>query len=125
MTRKPEMPRTCTLKLQSFDCSDIQDDLCNWNPRHADNVFFGLNLTVGCKETAGINHFQIIVATHNQTQVHLTSDEKRTTQWFNTYSYAALCKRLDDIIADCSTGYWDSSVDELRKISLWEYEGYK
>jgi Immunity protein 8 len=109
----PDVPRS---QLDFDFASEIGYEAAN--PKY---VQFVLLMTIGEKNGAVANNFQVIVTTDKN---KFQSDKYSRFLHFDVYSWSELRETILSIIEKCSMSNWDFSVIELRKYFRWEFENY-
>lgn len=120
---------TCKLEILDYDSADI-DEVWNWVPESAQDVFFHLEIEVGEVGKEGGNLFQMEVATlEGLKNIQLKYPEKKFASRgliiLDKYSWESLLNYLKTELRQCSRKSWQESIQCLSKKFLWEYENFK
>jgi len=112
------------LELQDVFCFDI-DDLATWRPE-GNHIDYSLELRIGAVGQVGAHDFHVRVV-DEQT---IAAEPGRARQYalivdVESYAYDSVIASLTAMIATCCESTWADSVDKLRAVFHWEYEGYR
>jgi hypothetical protein len=111
--------------LKGFDCADICD-VSNWVPEADRVVSYWLTLHIGSPGNAAADLFQVRIANHAGFRGPAGNRASHScTLLVEPYSWSAVLRGVDSLLANCAAERWVDVQDRLRKVFRWEFEGYR
>jgi hypothetical protein len=108
-------------KIQGFFCPDRRD-FETWQPDHTEDVYLGLELSIGLAGREGADLFQLVITTPRAIQGR--PERKRCKLLVvEQYSWPEVKATLEQWGRECDRPTWEEIVDCLRHRFDWEYEG--
>ncbi|MBV9123127.1 MAG: hypothetical protein JO112_07210 [Planctomycetes bacterium] len=108
-------------EIKSISCSG-RPDFKAWQPDRSEDVYLGLELSVGLAGGEGADLFQLVVATPQAIQGR---PERRRCKLLviEAYSWQKVETTLRQWVGECERATWMEIVDCLQHRFDWEYEG--
>ena len=110
-------------EIKGITCADVQDWEA-WQQADPQQIFLGLELSIGPIGEHRSDLFQIVVATPQSIDGRL---DRRNSKLLIVQQYdgTEIRKTLDRWVSECEQPDWDATVNCLRRRFDWEYEGMK
>ena len=107
--------------IKGFYCFD-RPDFETWQPDHCEEVYLGLELSIGLIEREGADLFQLVVATPQAIQGRA---ERRRCKLLvvEQYNWQQIKAILEQWVGECDRLTWEEIAGCLRQRFDWEYEG--
>lgn len=91
-----------------------------------ETIYFPLTVTIGERGQKAGSNFQLLVATPEALRSRAGNGDYvlagRATLVVTSFSWHALRKAVEEIVASCTGRDLDESVEKLRRYFDWEYE---
>jgi hypothetical protein len=108
-------------EIKGIFCSDRRD-FETWQPDRLQDIYLGLELSIGLTGGEAADLFQVVVATP---QAVRGKPERRRARLLivEQYNWPKIRATLQQWVRECEGQTWDEIVTCLRQRFDWEYEG--
>lgn len=113
-------------KIKQLHSPDV--DFVNYWPEDETNFGFLLELSVGTKDSSGMDIFQLIVCTPDWFK---TKNEKQVATWGYSYlfvfkyDYPTIMAFITKHIEKISGDDWNNIAMKIDRYAMWEFQDYQ
>ncbi len=111
--------------LHGLICTDIEGQISDWAPSDPEDVYYYLQMDIGCGAGGGADCFGLTVVTPQALKKHPNRQKlKRHVLVIKNYSWEAVFAYIHEVLDKCQGHEWTDVTHELAKYFYWEFEDY-